>query len=449
MSMEHEEFQRDEEMLERRRLKRLEMKRKRKMQQRIILGVLAVVLILLIVLIARGCSGEKEVELPENEIVTPPENDVEPEVPVDPDTKATLAAVGDIMMYDSQLTAALQEDQSYDFTSFFEAISPFTISPDLTVGNLELNLLGTGPYVGNTQNAPYFNAPNSLASQLSAIGFDILQTGNTYSIMNGTKGLQSTIDILNQNSIDHVGTHASDPDQSASGGVVLREINGIRIAFIGFTKGVNNMSLPANNKYAVDLLYVDYNSEYKQVDATGILKRVEAAKSLDPDVIVAMLHWGGEYELEISSTQEEIRDLLFKNGVDVILGSHSHVVGPMEMREVETTDGEKKQCFVAYSLGNFISDMSKDYTMESVILNLEFTKSGETGKTSITDASYTPLYILDRGEGAEKRFEVLPIRNAIKSDMFQEYEADMTAAIEHLKENTTMPDSTVNYDSGN
>lgn len=449
MSMEHEEFQRDEEMLERRRLKRLEMKRKRKMQQRIILGVLAVVLILLIVLIARGCSGEKEVELPEDEIVTPPENDVEPEVPVDPDTKATLAAVGDIMMYDSQLTAALQEDQSYDFTAFFDAISPFTISPDLTVGNLELNLLGTGPYVGNTQNAPYFNAPNSLASQLSAIGFDILQTGNTYSIMNGTKGLQSTIDILNQNSIDHVGTHASDPDQSASGGVVLREINGIRIAFIGFTKGVNNMSLPANNKYAVDLLYVDYNSEYKQVDATGILKRVEAAKSLDPDVIVAMLHWGGEYELEISSTQEEIRDLLFKNGVDVILGSHSHVVGPMEMREVETTDGEKKQCFVAYSLGNFISDMSKDYTMESVILNLEFTKSGETGKTSITDASYTPLYILDRGEGAEKRFEVLPIRNAIKSDMFQEYEADMTAAIEHLKENTTMPDSTVNYDSGN
>lgn len=448
MSMEHEEFQRDEEMLERRRLKRLEMKRKRKMQQRIILGVLAVVLILLIVLIARSCSGEKEVELPENDIVTPPEAEVEPEIKVDPDTKATLAAVGDIMMYDTELAAALQEDQSYDFTSFFEAISPFTISPDLTVGNLELNLLGTGPFVGNTQNAPYFNAPNSLASQLSAIGFDILQTGNTYSIMNGTKGLQSTIDILNQNSIDHVGTHASDPDQSASGGVVLREINGIRIAFIGFTKGVNNMSLPANNKYAVDLLYVDYNSEYKQVDATGILKRVEAAKSQNPDVIVAMLHWGGEYELEISSTQEEIRDLLFKNGVDVILGSHSHVVGPMEMREVETTDGEKKQCFVAYSLGNFISDMSKDYTMESVILNLEFTKSGETGKTSITDASYTPLYILDRGEDAEKRFEVLPIRNAIKSDMFQEYEEDMTAAIEHLKENTTMPDSTVSYDSG-
>lgn len=454
MSMEQEEFQRDEEMLERRRLKRLEMKRKRKMQQRMILGGFAVVLILLIILIARGCSGNKEPELPED-VVTPPVEEQEPEVPTNPDTKATLAAVGDIMMYDSQIAAGIQEDQTYDFSSFFEAISPFTVSPDLTVGNLELNLLGREPYVGNTKSDPYFNSPDALAANLSAIGFDVLQTANTYSIMNSIKGLQSTIEILNKNSIDHVGTHASDPDQSPSGGVVLREVNGIRIAFIGFTKGVNNMSLPANNKYAVDLLYTDYNADYKQVDATGILKRVEAAKATDPDVIVAMVHWGSEYELEISDTQTEIKNLLLKNGVDVILGSHPHVVGPMEMVDVETTDGEKKQCFVAYSLGNFISDMEKDYTMESCILNLEFTKSGETGETTISDVSYTPLYILDRGEGAQTRFEVLPIRNAIKSDLFQEYVDDMNAAIEHLKEHTLMPDengstaSAVCYDSGN
>lgn len=453
MSMEHEEYQRDEEMLERRRMKRLEMKRKRQMQQRIILGAFAVLLILIIVLIARGCSSNEPAELPED-VVTPPVEEPVQEVEVDPDTTATLAAVGDIMMYDSNIAAGLQEDQTYDFSAFFEAISPYTISPDLTVGNLELNMLGTGPYVGNTQTDPYFNAPEALAANLSAIGFDILQTANTYSIMNGTKGLQSTIDVLNKNSIDHVGTHASDPDQSPSGGVVLREVNGIKIAFIGFTKGVNNMALPANNKYAVDLLYVDYNSTYEQVDATGILKRVEAAKATDADVIVAMVHWGSEYDLEISQTQTEIRNLLFKNGVDVILGSHPHVVGPMEMVDVETTDGEQKKCFVAYSLGNFLSDMEKDYTMESCILNLEFTKSGETSKTTITDVSYMPVYILDRGEGAETRFEVLPIRNAIKSDLFQAYEADMTAAIEHLKENTQMPAedgstvSAVNYDSG-
>ena len=447
-NQDNEEYERDEQMLEARRLKRLEMKRKRKIQQRIIMAALAVVLILVIVLIAKGCSGEPKE--PETEV---PEEPVTPEVPVEeesePDVTATLAAVGDIMMYDNQISAAQINETEYDFSSCFDAISAYTISPDLTVGNLELNFCGYAPYGGNPQAQPYFNCPEVLATNLADIGFDVLQTGNTYSIMSGITGLQSTINFLNQAGIDHVGTHATDPAQSGSGGVVLREVHGITIAFIGFTKGVNNMSLPANNQYSVDLLYTDYNSNYQQVDTTSILERVDAAKAMDPDVIVAMLHWGSEYDVTISETQKEIRDLMFRNGVDVILGSHSHIVGPMEMIEVETTEGEKKNCFVAYSLGNFISSMSKQYTQESVILNLEFTKDGKTGETTISDVSYTPLYILDRGEGAESRFEVLPIRGAIKSSMFQEYEAVMNEAIENLKTHTTAgAEDAVAYDSG-
>lgn len=439
----YEEFERDEELLERRRLKRLEMKRRRKIQQRIILIALATVLVLLVVLIARGCDA-KPAKQPEDELVVP---EIVPEVvpEVDPDVIATVAAVGDIMIYDSLIADAKQEDSTYDFTSCFEAIYPYTASADLTLGNLEMNMLGKQPYMGNTTTAPYFNAPENLAANLSAIGFDILQTANTYSIMNGMDGLKSTINILNQNGIDHVGTHINDPAESASGGVVLREVNGIRIAIIGFTKGVNNMSLPNNSKYAVDLLYTDYNTNYSQVDTTSILERIDAAKNTDPDVIIAMLHWGEEYNVEVKDTQKEIRDLMFKNGVDVILGSHSHIVGPMEMVEVETTEGKKKECFVAYSLGNFFSDMShKDNAMESVILNLTFTKSGETGETTISDASYTPLYILKREEGADRRFEILPIRKSIASSMFEEYEGIMDVALDNLKEHTAS-----DFDSGN
>lgn len=441
MSMEYEEFERDEELLERRRLKRIEMKRRRKIQQRIIVGILAVLLILVVVLIGKGCSKDPEPKQDE-QIIEPPPVQEEPEVK-EPDVKATLAAVGDIMMYNSQIKAGLQEDQTYDFSSVFEAIIPYTISADLTVGNLELNMLGAAPYMGDARTAPYFNAPEILATNLSEIGFDILQTGNTYSIMNGMTGLKSTIDILNRNSIDHVGTHATDPAESASGGVVLRDVNGIKIAFIGFTKGVNSMTLPNNSKFAVDLLYTDYNTEFSQVDTTSILNRVDAAKNTGADVVVAMLHWGSEYDLSISKTQEEIRDLMFRNGVDVILGSHSHVVGPMEMLTVETAEGEEKECFVAYSLGNFLSDMTRDYTMESVVLNLEFTKSGETGETTITDVSYTPLYILNRGEDADRQFEILPIRGAINSSLFEDYTDRMNAAIDNLKINTNS-----NYDSG-
>lgn len=444
---EYDEFERNEELLEARRLKRMELKRKRKMQQRITLGILVVIIALVVILIAKGCSGakEKEPEIPDEPIV--------PETPVveetTPDVTATLAAVGDIMMYDAQIEAGRISETEYDFSSCFEAIKPHTISSDLTVGNLELNFCGYAPYGGNPTAQPYFNCPEVLASNLANIGFDILQTGNTYSIMSGITGLQSTINFLNQAGIDHVGTHATDPAQSGSGGVVLREVNGITMAFIGFTKGVNNMRLPTNNQYSVDLLYTDYDSNYQQVDTTSILERIDAAKKSNPDVIIAMLHWGSEYDTAISETQEEIRDLMFRNGVDVILGSHNHIVGPMEMIEVETTEGEKKNCFVAYSLGNFISSMTKQYTQESVILNLQFTKDGKSGDTTISNVSYTPLYILDRGEGAEKRYEVLPIRNAINSDMFQAYEGVMEAAIDNINNHVTALEGGVSYDSGN
>lgn len=441
-NQEFNDFERDEELLEARRLKRLELRRKRRMQQRIAISIIAVVLILVIVLIAKGCSASKKPEEPTDPI----EPNIEQQLPVvedKPDLIATVAAVGDIMMYDEQLKAALQDDNTYDFSSCFDAISPYTISADLTVGNLELNFCGYTPYSGDPYTAPYFNTPEVLATNLADIGFDILQTANTFSIMNGITGLQSTINFLNQAGIDHVGTHATDPANSGSGGVVVRDVNGIKIAFIGFTKGVNNMSLPNNNLYSVDLLYTDYDSNYKEINTTGILARIDAAKAHNPDVIVAMLHWGMEYDLTIREQQTEIQDIMFKSGVDVILGSHSHIVGPMKMVEVETTEGEKKNCFVAYSLGNFISSKHKQYTQESVILNLQFTKDGDTGETTISDVSYTPLYVLDRGENAEVRFEVLPIRNAVSSSMFEEYETVMNSAIDNLKTHTES-----DYDSG-
>ncbi len=437
-----DDYERDEELLEARRLKRLEMKRKRKIQQRIILAVFALILIVVIVLIVKGCSGEKE---PEEPVSPEPVDIVETQEPpqVEPDTIATLAAVGDIMVYDDQLADAQQEDLTYDFSDCFSVISAYTMSADLTVGNLELNLSGA-PYGGNAKTAPYFNAPEILAANLKDIGFDILQTANTYSIMNGFNGLTNTINVLNEAGIDHVGTYASDPASSPDGGVLVREVNGIKIAFIAFTKGLNGLSLPSGKEFSVDLLYTDYTANYSSVNTTKILDRIEAAKQQNPDIIIAMLHWGGEYDIEPVDTQTQIADLMFKNGVDVILGSHSHVVGPMQMKTVQTVDGETKDCFVAYSLGNFISSMTKEYTMESVILNLEFTKSGETGKTSISNVNYTPIYVVDHGEGSDVRFEVLPIRKAIESSIFADYSQQMSDAIEHLKTNTNSL-----YDSGN
>jgi poly-gamma-glutamate synthesis protein (capsule biosynthesis protein) len=440
----YDEFQRDEEMLEARRLKRLEMKRKRKIQQRIIIGALALILILVVALIVKGCSDSNTPDNPDDEIIDQQEPDVPevPDEPVDPpkpDTKVTISAVGDIMIYDELIADAKQDDGTYNFEDCFKAISGFTSQANFTVGNLELNFLGGPDYKGKAT----WNAPEVLAENLKSIGFDILQTANTYSINNGINGLTNTIKFLKAAGIDPLGTYIDKAEKADGGGVLIKEMNGIKIAFVAFTKGCNGYTLPTGSEYCVDLLYTDYNKNYSNINQTAIQERLDAAKRQQPDVIVAMLHWGAEYETETSASQEEITNLMLKNGVDVILGSHSHVVGPMETRTVETVDGETKECFVAYSLGNFFSYMSKDHTMVSTILNLEFTKNGETGKTTISKADYLPVYILDRGAEADTRFEVLPIRAAIESTLFEEYKNEMLDAIDTLKTNTASE-----FDSG-
>mgnify|MGYP000690692099 CR=1 FL=1 len=140
--MDEQEFERDEQLLEARRLKRLEQRRRRKVQQRIVLGVLLVILILSMVLIVRGCKSRSAQQEQPGETADAQQNAPESVVPTEPDTTVTIAAVGDIMMYDEQLDAARQDDGTYDFTSSFAAVSGSTVSADLTVGNLELNFCG-------------------------------------------------------------------------------------------------------------------------------------------------------------------------------------------------------------------------------------------------------------------------------------------------------------------
>lgn len=429
---------------EARRMKRLAQKRRRQLQQRIVLAVLALILVLAIVLAVRSCTGKSaDTNNPSEPVNTPTDADpsAAPDIQVEPDTVITLAAVGDIMAYDDQIELAKQADGSYDFTPSFAAVSALTMSADFTVGNLELTFCGE-PYQGR----PEFRAPEALGQALANVGFDLVQTANTYSITNGISGLNSTIKYLNTFGIDHVGTYASAEEKAANEGVLLKNVNGIKIAFIAYTKGVNSLKLPEGSEYAVDLLYTDYDSEYTTVNRKALSDSVKAAKALNPDLIVAMLHWGSEWDAGITDTQKEITTLLLEGGVDVILGSHPHVVSQMETRTVTTDDGKTKNCFIAYSLGNFLASpdaQTANRTMESVLLNLQITKKGDTGETSITGISYVPLYIAKTETDTATVIQVLPVRNAIKSALFPELEQDMTDTIAHLRSDTAS-----DYDSG-
>lgn len=433
--MADQEYERDEQLLEARRLKRLELKRKRMIRKRITFGVLFLIIVILIVVIFKACGNDSETK-PDDTLPSETENSQEDTVTPQSST-ATLAAVGDIMIYDSQLQDALQEDGTYNFLPSFAPVASLLTSADVTVGNFEAN------FAADPVGRPDFRAPESLATTLSGLGFDILQTANTYSIQNGLSGLQSTINTIRSAGMNSLGTYLS-ADDKAENQVVVKEVNGIRMAFIGFTKGVNNLTLPEGSEYAVDLLYTDYATTYDSVDTTAINAAVAAAKATDPDVIIAMVHWGSEYETSVSSTQNQVTDLLIQGGVDVILGSHPHIVGPMEFKTV-TVDGEEKHVFVAYSLGNFLAAMERDDQAglkEGIVLNLEFTKIGD--KTTISNSGYRPVYLFDNGEDATDRYEIRPIYDVLNANPDDATRTLMEEALNTLDTNTGG-----NFDIGN
>lgn len=319
--------------------------------------------------------------------------------------KATLAAVGDIYLTQEQMLSAAAADGSYDFSSAFSAVAGELTNADLAVGNLEGNFCGA-PYDTETRNYP-----EALATALQGAGLDVLQTANTYTIQNGLTGVQSTLQAISNAGMQPLGTFASQSERDEHP-VLIREVNGIKIAMLAFTKGVNNVRLPEGTEYCVNLLYSDYDTSYSTVDTDAITACIEQAKAEQPDVIIAMVHWGSEYDSSISDSQTEIEDLLFQNGVDVILGSHSHLAGKIAKKQITDKDGKKKNVLTAYSLGNFYGYDEMSATRESLILQLEFTKYDD-GTTEVSAVDYTPIYLADCGEEAVCRYPVIHVENAI------------------------------------
>lgn len=315
--------------------------------------------------------------------------------PVKEDVNIKMTVIGDIMCHNSQYKDAY-DGSTYDFSYVFDDIKDYISSADIAVGNLETTFAGKER---GYSNYPRFNSPEQLAYNLKDTGIDVLCTANNHSMDTNYLGVVSTLDFLDDAGISHMGTSRTAEEQNQ---ILVKDVNGIKIAFLAFTYGTNGIPVPSANSYCVNL-----------IDKDLILKQLELAKAQEPDLICVNMHWGLEYQNVQNSDQEDWADFLFENGVDVILGSHPHVLQPMEKRTVTLEDGTTKNCFVIYSLGNFISGQTKKNTRTSIILNINFTKDGETGKTTIGDVSYVPIYMYKSSSGSTKRYKLLDITSSI------------------------------------
>lgn len=338
----------------------------------------------------------------------PPEVPEEPAPPPEP-TVSTLVVCGDVMSHMPVTNDAWDaETSAYDYRHILQEAKPLISRADYAVANLETTFAG-GP---NYSGYPNFNSPDALADGLLDAGFDLLLTANNHCMDKGFSGLCRTLDVLDETGLVHVGT--SRTEEEFENNIAVADVGGISVAFLGFTYGTNGIPLSKDAPYSVNLFNTDYLTSLSSLDEERLLSALDQAKSLDTDLIAVMIHWGIEYKTKQNSYQERIAQFLFDHGADIILGGHPHVLQPMELRTLER-DGAERQGFVCYSLGNFISSQVYDLTDTTVILELELTRDNETGITQVTDYTYTPMLMLNRGSGASERFVLLDAHKALAS----------------------------------
>lgn len=301
-------------------------------------------------------------------------------VPTEPETVIRLVFGGDLNVTD-KVVAAGDLGGRFDYSALLMDIAPVFADAHAAFLNLE------GGFYGPDYGSASASAPPELAKALAAAGVDMIQLANSRTIFNGLTGLSATINTVRSAGMRPLGVFASDAEREESQGFTLVNIGGIRVAIVAFTKGLDGISLPAGSESCVNLLYTDYATTYQNVDKDGITAVLQAAEAQKPDVTIALVHWGSEYNDTISPTQKTIVELMQGLGVDAIVGTHSHFVQKVEYDQAAGT-------VVAYSLGDLLGDAEKAGTNYSILLQLEITRDNLTGQTRISGCDYTGVYVL-------------------------------------------------------
>ena len=392
-----------------RREKREAQRRKQQAEAkrlRITLILAAVVLVLctagIVFLTSRSDSSQTTVAA-ETRPTQKPTQATEPATRAQKSTKTTIhiKAAGDLNVTNTVINAGVAVG-GYNYTRAFMDVASTLSDADLTVLNLEGNICGE-PYGSDTTSAP-----RELLDGLRNAGVDLIQMANSCTINNGLIGLTSTLQSIRAAGLEPVGAFASESEFQQSKGYTITEAQGVKVAFVAFTKGLGGRGLPAGNDNLVNILYEDYASTYDKIDRTRITSVLKAVEAEKPDITIALLHWGSEYNDDITDTQKSIVNLMKKQGVDVIIGTHPHTVQAIEYDALAGT-------LVAYSLGDFFGDASRGGTNYSIILDLEITKDSSTGTTKVTNYSYTPIYTVSEAESADGYRRVVRIDKTVEA----------------------------------
>lgn len=326
-----------------------------------------------------SCNGA----LKEKIVVTTEEDSITPQ-------RLTLLFARDLMQHQAQIDAARQPNGTYDYSDCFRLVKDEISRADIAIGNLEVTL-GGKPYAGY----PAFSAPDEYLAAIKDAGFDVLLTANNHCLDRRRKGLERTLLMLDSLHIPHTGTYINKEERDRQSPLLLEQ-NGFRIALLNYTYGTNGIPVTAPN-------VVNY------IDTLVIAQDIKAAQTLRPDALIACLHWGAEYQSLPNKAQTTLADWLIEQGVTHVIGSHPHVVQPLELRTDSLTG---QQHAVVYSLGNFISNMSARRTDGGLLFKLELTKDSIT---RVSKCEYSLVWTARPILSRKKNHMLYPIHTAADS----------------------------------
>lgn len=308
---------------------------------------------------------------------------------VDSIRTATISFVGDLMCHLPQIDYARVGKDSFDFKPVFREVKKFLSSSNLTIGNLETTIAGQeNRYAGY----PLFNSPDEYLVALKDAGFDILLTANNHSLDRGKKGIVRTIDKISELGMNFIGTYKSQQDRDS---IRIFEINGIKLAFLAYTYGLNGNNIPNDEEFLVNV-----------IDTSLIKQDIRSARKKNAEVVLVYFHFGEEYQRKPSHFQKEIVKHVIDYGADLIVGSHPHVIQPLEF----FTSNKNKigEGIIAYSLGNFLSNQRWRYSDAGVILNLELTKNILKGEVRLSNISFVPVWVFKGKIENKNEFVIFP-----------------------------------------
>ena len=317
-----------------------------------------------------------------------------------PADKMSLLFIGDIMGHDEQIwSAENRETRTYSYDTVFSYVRPLISEAGIAIANFEVTLAGQ-PYKGY----PQFSSPAALAVACRNAGIDYLVTANNHAADRGKTGITGTINRLDSLGIPHTGTFLSQESKEALQPLMIRK-DGLSLALLNYTYGTNGNAVP--EPVIVNIL-----------DKESVTRDIEKAKSLNPDMLILFLHWGTEYDTVQTPEQSELAAYFFSKGVDLIIGSHPHVLQKM----IWYRDGSAMNKAVVYSLGNFISNQRKPKTDGGSMVKIDIEKTGSSWK--ISNAGFFLIWVYTPIVKYRKQFYILPCSEFEKRPEFFANPAD-------------------------